>query len=804
MRFRGTEQILEPLAMSSHDAARSAKRWRRSGMTALAAAAVLAIGLSGLPAEAASSGEVPAEEGSSSESSTSARTPAASKGTGFGEWAPISAYGWHGSMRVGNTHTYCIEPGEPVPTGTTSDRGITGNVSGLTAKELTGINLLVSKYGQTSDPVKAAAVSWAVKAVVNWSETISAYGYQGNSLAGAINWTFYSLSPENNQQIQNLAVAYYTEAINVTPGVLSGSGPLDFKVDTRNNYEGAVTAKLPASANGSTGTLQLTNGVFVDTGNKTLAGAKPGTAYKVRGVPPTDNGAPYKISGTGTFTGTGHAAAVRLFTTPGQQSTAGPGGTPEFTAAGADPMLRVSAFAPVATSAAPRFAKPGDSLTDTATFSLVADKNGRVNEWFRNSKGEYAPTVWTVEAYEVTKAPTETTAALPEDAKLLASTTVNTGTRGPKQATANFGDAVMPANGNAVVYRWVFRTADQPASIKPLFIDGYEWADQFGLVEETTFAPAATSTAQVVSKPGESSSDIAHVTGVLPVEGLELVFEKYQAPVKQLDDGSWAVDGPEGFDPHTAAPEDWEWARTDDNLIGTDSQVITEAGDYESEQLATTDTGGLELWVHSLWTVPADGGERELVSRSQIGDPTERTAVLKVTTKAQSTSDSSVLDQTEPIWDIAQAWGWIPEGSTVTFEAYRVPFGDEFVCTDDTRIWTSDPIHAQGGFYTVTDPLEVDSGSFTPSLVTYKSSVTFVETTRDAEGRLLSQGECGDPAETVHYAATPPSPPSLTRTGMEGVQTAALGTAGVLLLAGAVVLIVRRRRAANVVATRVD
>jgi hypothetical protein len=30
---------------------------------------------------------------------------AASRGAGFGTWAPVSAFGWHGSMLVGGVHT---------------------------------------------------------------------------------------------------------------------------------------------------------------------------------------------------------------------------------------------------------------------------------------------------------------------------------------------------------------------------------------------------------------------------------------------------------------------------------------------------------------------------------------------------------------------------------------------------------------------------------------------------------------------------------------------------------------------------
>jgi hypothetical protein len=85
---------------------------------------------------------------------------AASPGAGFGAWAPISAYGWHGSMIVDGVHTYCILPGVALPTGPTVDNGVSGTAAGLSPEQLTGINLLVTAYGQTDDPVQAAAVGW--------------------------------------------------------------------------------------------------------------------------------------------------------------------------------------------------------------------------------------------------------------------------------------------------------------------------------------------------------------------------------------------------------------------------------------------------------------------------------------------------------------------------------------------------------------------------------------------------------------------------------------------------------------------
>ena len=58
---------------------------------------------------------------------------AASQGSGFGTWAPISTYGWHGSMLVDGVHTYCILPGAPAATGQSADEGVSPTAAGLSA-----------------------------------------------------------------------------------------------------------------------------------------------------------------------------------------------------------------------------------------------------------------------------------------------------------------------------------------------------------------------------------------------------------------------------------------------------------------------------------------------------------------------------------------------------------------------------------------------------------------------------------------------------------------------------------------------
>ncbi|MFP4854729.1 hypothetical protein, partial [Paraburkholderia sp. BR14264] len=82
----------------------------------------------------------------------------------------------------------------------------------------------------------------------------------------------------------------------------------------------------------ATGTITLTNGVFKDTGTSSMTGTfKPGQVFDVVGRPPKGvgpGGYKMKVSGAleaGSVSET-PAAALRVFTTAGQQTTIASGG----------------------------------------------------------------------------------------------------------------------------------------------------------------------------------------------------------------------------------------------------------------------------------------------------------------------------------------------------------------------------------------------------------------------------------------------------------------------------------------------
>ena len=182
------------------------------------------------------------------------------------------------------------------------------SAAGLSPQQLAGINLLVSTYGQTQDPVQAAAVAWAVKAIANREETLHAFGYPGDSLAGAVHWTLSALAPQHDRAVQERAVAYYDEATRAAPTATTASGSLAFSTDAADHRNGTVRVDASSAA---TGTVTLVNAVFAESGiidarrrirGKHLRDPQPcppaeGRAYTVSGIGrlpgrPSGRGAP--------------------------------------------------------------------------------------------------------------------------------------------------------------------------------------------------------------------------------------------------------------------------------------------------------------------------------------------------------------------------------------------------------------------------------------------------------------------------------------------------------------------------------
>lgn len=509
---------------------------------------------------------------------------AATRGTGFGTWAPISAYGWHGSMIVDGVHTYCITPGAPAPTGQSIDHGVSGSVAGLSPQQLTAINMLVTEYGQTDDPVQAAAVGWAVKAIANRQETLHAFGYRGDSLAGAINWTFSALAPEHNRAVQQLAETYYEEATKLPAGVESASGSLVFTTDPEDHRGGSVSVDATTAA--ATGSLALTNAVFADTGTNTRSDATPGIAYAIRTQPPGE-GASYAVRGTGRFS-TGHAAAVRHYTTPGGQDTAGPAGPVSFDVTGAD--TRVPPFAPaITTEVASRYAAGGTFL-DTVSFG------SSTGEWPRDADGVPLSLTARAAVYRTNAEPVAGS-PLPADAVLVGGLSLTTDAAAGSHRVASEWTMDGPGFYTAV---WTIRRDEQAGAMQERLIADYTWVERFGEPGQIMMVPDISTRATSAVPAGEPFSDAIIVGAPLPATGLRVASSVYR--------------GADGVAPADACvPDRLVWM--------SDWVAVSEPGEYVVTAPPVAEAGTY------YWQEQAVDAAGELVHRGACGVANETTTV---------------------------------------------------------------------------------------------------------------------------------------------------------------------------------
>ncbi len=664
---------------------------------------------------------------------------AASQGSGFGTWAPISAYGWHGSMLIDGVHTYCIRPGLPAPTGPSADHGVTATAAGLSPSQLTGINLLVSKYGQTDDPVQAAGVGWAVKAIADWGTTLHAFGYPGDTLQGAINWTFSALAPESNEAVQRLATAYYAEATAAGTGPVGGSGSLVLTIDPEDPVRGTVTAVTEVAD--VRGTLSLEQAVFADTGSPTREGVAPGEVIGITAVSP-DAGGAFRVHGAGTFRG-GYQAAVRHYTTDGGQDTAGPAGTTEFSVAGEDAADRWTTFAPVITTQVASRYTAGTPFVDDVTFSSAR------GAWPRAEDGSYARIAATATIYRTPGEPVLSD-AVPDDAEAVAALAVSTHPdAGPEVAYRVESEEPLPGPGFYTAV-WRIHAADQAPDVQRLLDAGYDWVEAFGERSQVTIVPAVSSRADpVVAVPAAMSDDII-VEGPVPSTGLDLSVSLYRAP--------------EGVAPSDACtPDRLVWSSADTPVRVTAPGVtritaprIAEFGTYYWRERA----------------VDVDG---MLVHEGACGTPSETTRA-PLPTVATVASERAAVG--EPFSDTASVAGLGADADAeLVFFVYRNSLGDAPDCSPARLLAETAPVPVRGSGEYPSPQVRSDA----TGVMQWVAELRY-RPTSDAAAVVLVRGACGQERESTVIGAlattgTPAGAPPVPVVAMVGGGLALLGAA---------------------------
>ncbi|KTR93127.1 hypothetical protein NS220_13480 [Microbacterium testaceum] len=368
----------------------------------------------------------------------------------------------------------------------------------------------------------------------------------------------------------------------------------------------------------------------------------------------------------------------------------------------------------------------------------------------------------------------------PADATLLGTTTQTVTEPGQVKTPEGsaLGFTVPAAVHGSIVWVASVRDADQGANADLI----EEWSDAYGVPTEVQLIgqPTVTTKATPSSQKGLQISDTATVGGVMPATGAQLAFELYQVPMTQDANGVWQRDVADGAVSKVCEDPD---NRIFSN-IGRGARIAV-TGIYTSPTVTASEHGTF-LWVESLWSRPTKPGEKpQLITRGECGAPDETTVVVNVSTKASAVDGSSPVTPGSAIQDTASIVGAVPDGATVTFEAFRGEPG-KAVCTPETLAWTSKTVALTAGYYTESRALQPTSGAFTPDASSNATQVWFVETVRDHNGQTIAKGDCGVPDETVALPPVPgapgatPSPSSSTPAGV----TPAAGAPSALAITG--------------------
>jgi hypothetical protein len=676
---------------------------------------------------------------------------AATLGPGYFPDNGLSPLGGFNNTIDGNI-SYCIDVGAEVPiNNTTSDQGVVGQVNGLDAATMSRLNYVLSKFGNTGDNNQAAAVAMVVWGMADAGD----YAAEGGD-----NYVLGRAPSSQHGMIMGMVNAIRAEAAAFTPGTGGANvANLSLSVDPTNNYVGSLNVTLdPGNA---TGTITLTNGVFDSTGTNT-ADVTGSTSLAVHGVPPTEDGAPYKISASGSFQGTGGPGPnVHLYTTPGSQNIAGAGTNQPstFTGSTEDPSTRAVIFQPAATTnVTQQYLTKGDPLTDLVQPVTVPDASGLNNSWYRSPNGKYVPITYTADIYcSLTEMPTQSTEP-PAGVEVYAHATYTTSTQdGPTVAYAVDADKTAPGPGYCT-WVWATDAAGQTTGAQKLIPAGYAWHDDYGQAVETTLVkPDVTTQATVDGVLGvDLSKDTATITGPVP-SGSTIGFEAYyRAP------GTDAVCTP-------------------DTLVFT-SKPKPVTNDHPESDTVMFENAGTYFWIETL-----RDDEGTVLHQGECGAPGETTTIkqLAVSTKAQATT---IANGTAV--DTAVMTGTIKPGDVLTFQAYKQGDGpaeqDQLVCDLSDKPITLNPGVVNG--------FEITSeGCVFPEAGTYY----WVETvTHQPTGEIVHRGQPRLPNETTIVTAVATTVTNLASTG--AAVAPVLGLAGGLLLAGlltaGLVLAAQRRR----------
>jgi len=645
------------------------RRRRRFGAILLAAALALSAGLtkalaSVLPAQAA-----------------------AIPGSG-GHWTP--AGGWLGNYVAGGQRVYCID----VLTDTSGSGGqgqlsdaITEGGHGtrpVSGDELRMINYAVSEWGQTDDPIVAAAVG--------------AFVYNFTSANWAGEGEHYIRGPHADAIREAYGRVKADSEANFDRSGGTGSGTLRLTIDPSNHYLGTleITGLSPADA---IGTVTLTNAVFADTGLPSREGVRNNSSFAITGVPPAAE--PYRVAATAEFTGNGgtvYEPNITVYSEGSMQRTVGPGTSRteqiRFSLEATDETDRSVEFSPVVgTKVSAKYVDLGEEFVDVLTFDTAPNPEGVNNYWYRDQEGDYAEVTATGTLYGPFLTQPEERELPPANAPIAASG-IEVRTSPSDGPTIDYTVPSGHVADEAGFYTWVWRIAysEQSPVTQTVLPDQYEFQDRFGRVAETSITPTdlliSTQVVQTEAALGEAVADDVTVQlrhgGWLQADGARV-------PAVLTGTAYFSETLPELSD---SPPESAE-------RIGEVQITVSEPGTVQSEPLRMPLTAGFVTWQWCLDEAQQPESVRGMIKSTcdAYGQSSETIEVIAPSVITEATRFATVRDS---LVDTAIVDGPIAEGVSLEFSLYRATTSEDDAssepsCTAENLVTTTDRVPVEPG-----------------------------------------------------------------------------------------------------------
>ncbi|MFC4223271.1 hypothetical protein [Lysinibacter cavernae] len=712
---------------------------------------------------------------------------------------------------------YCLEWGKYAPTEAswpTVDAGVLADYNAWGAAELARINFIVSTWGQTQDPVQAAATALSIWTRHPSSATASVPDYSDG------HWALAEAIPDPAVRGQVIAlkdqILAAANAYNPTP--VAGVGELGLTLDRQIAERGIVSVRgVPEDA---TGTLAFTGASASDTGARMVSGVRNGSVVNFTMHEADNKLNSLQVGISGVFsTPDRPSSEIRVWrTAQNAQDVASPGpkhpGTRfELTNAATREGLY---FEPTVVTQVPsERVERGTTFSDTVKFSLAEGSR----PWRRLVSGEYIPVTAVCRAYGPTLERPAVSALPPDDAVPIGQPISVTSASHLDPTTqwlpVDFGVAAEQAG----YYTYVCSVdaaeqADERAvqAIQP----NYHYQHEYGLAAETQFTRSQIRFRTQLDEASVAPGDAVQDTITPFLEGGGWV-ERDGEPVPVVLRGTRyfsetepvrspvapAVrEGPSVTEESTATGADP--AHTSDDSTPPEPS-ITDEGTPVSEEPRVTVIGetlielhGLEAvttealqtpttagWLTFQWCVYDEDQPDHLAGLVEewcddYGVP-EETVQLRWPTVTTEASPTVVVPGDGG--DSAAVVGEIPTHPDtellLTFELFRAS-GEQPTCAAEERV-----------FDTSDRPIRVDrEGNFSSPSYRYEKAGTYywVETlawqnSATGEGDIIHVGACGLPNETTVATLPPPETP-LTVTGLAlGGMTPWLGSLGTACLA---------------------